>query len=341
MSSSLRKLPSLLLLALVTALLAVACGSSNDAQSVPPGAVAIVGDKPIQKSDFDQLIKQTEQNFTAQGQEFPKVGTPEYETVKKTILDGLIQQAEWELAGEEMGVKVSDEEVEKQLDALKKQYFPGDTNDEKYKAELVKAGLTDRQVRDRLEAKLLSDKIKKAVYAKVKVSDADVQTYYTTHLADYKQPESRDVRHILVKTKAQAEKLYNQIKGGANFAKLAQKYSQDTGTAAQGGKYTAYKGKSVAPFDKFVFDPKTKTGDLSHPIKTEFGWHVILVLSDVKPPSTTPLNDVKAQIHTTLLEQRQKAALDKWTKDATEKYKDEIAYAPGYAPAQAAGTTTG
>jgi foldase protein PrsA len=339
MSSSLRKLPPLLLLALVTALVAVACGSSDSTQSVPPGAVAIVGDKPIQKSDFDQLMKQTEENFKAQGQEFPKVGTTEYENVKKTILDGLVQQAEWALAGEAMGVKVSDQEVQKQLDALKQQYFPGDTNDEKYKAELAKAGLTDRQVRERIEAKLLYDKIKKAVYAKVKVTDGDVQTYYTTHLADYKQPQSREVRHILVKTKAQAEKLYEQAKGGADFAKLAEKYSQDTGTAAQGGKYTAYQGKSVAPFDKFVFD--AKTGELSHPIKTEFGWHVIKVLSDIKPPSTTPLKDVKSQIHTTLLQQRQKAALDKWTKDATEKYKDDVAYAPGYAPAQPAGTTTG
>jgi foldase protein PrsA len=340
MSSSLRKRPPLLLLALVTALVAVACGSSDSAPSVPPGAVAVVRDKPIQKSDFDQLMKQTEQNFTAQGQEFPKVGTPEYENVKKTILDGLVQQAEWELAGEAMGVKVSDQEVEKQLDALKQQYFPGDTNDEKYKAELAKAGLTDKQVRERLKAKLLSDKIKKAVYSKVKVTDGDVQTYYTTHLADYKQPDSRDVRHILVKTKAQAEKLYEQIKGGADFAKLARKYSTDTGTAQQGGKYTAYKGRSVAPFDKFVF--AAKTGELSHPIKTEFGWHVILVLSDIKPPSTTPLNkDVKSQIHTTLLQQRQKAALDKWTKDVTAKYNDDVAYAPGYAPAQAAGTTTG
>jgi parvulin-like peptidyl-prolyl isomerase len=144
-----------------------------------------------------------------------------------------------------------------------------------------------------------------------------------------------------VRTKAQAEKLYNQIKGGADFATLARKFSQDTGTKEQGGKYTAYQGRSVAPFDEFVFDPKTKTGDLSHPIKTEFGWHVILVLSDVKPESTTPLKDVKDQIRTTLLQQRQRAALDKWTKDVRDKYKGDIGYAPGYAPAPAAGTTTG
>jgi foldase protein PrsA len=338
MASSLRKHLPVLLLALVTALAAAACGSSSGPKDVPPGAIAIVGDAPVAKSDFDQLLKQAQKNFEAQNQEFPKVGTPEYENVKNTIVQGLVQQAEWEQEGEAMGIKVSDQEVQTQLDSLKQQFFQGD--DDKYKAELVKAGLTDKQVRQQLRAKLLSDKIQKAVLGKVKVTDAAIQTYYTKHKSDYKQPESREVRHILVKKKSLADKLYNQIKGGADFAKLASQYSQDTTSKADGGKFTAYKGKTVAPFDKFVFD--ADKGDLSQPIKTEFGWHIIEVLSDIKPPSTTPLKDVKETIRSTLLQQRQKAALAKWTKDVKEKYKDEIAYAPGFAPAAAqSGTTTG
>jgi parvulin-like peptidyl-prolyl isomerase len=338
MASSLRKHLPLLLLALVTALGAAACGSGSGPKAVPPGAIAIVGDKPIPKTDFDQLLTQAQKNFEAQNQEFPKVGTPEYENVKNTIVQGLVQQAEWEQEGETMGIKVSDQEVQKQLDALKQQFFQGD--EDKYKAELEKAGLTDKQVRQQLRAKLLSDKIQKAVLGKVKVTDAAIQTYYTNHKSDYKQPESRDVRHILVKTKALADKLYNQIKGGADFAKLARKYSQDTASKAAGGNFTAYQGKTVAPFDKFVFD--AQKGDLSKPIKTEFGWHIIEILSDVKPASTTPLKDVKETIRSTLLQQRQKAALTQWTKDVKEKYKDEVAYAPGFAPAPAqTGTTTG
>jgi parvulin-like peptidyl-prolyl isomerase len=337
MSSSLRKSLPLLLLALVTALVASACGSGAGAKAVPPGAVAAVRDKPIAKADFDQLMKQAEETFKAQNQDFPKVGTPEYENVKQTVLDGLIQQAEWELEGEAMGIRVSDQEVQKQLNSLKQQYFQGD--EDKYKAELAKAGLTDEQVRSRLKAKLVSDKIKKAVYAKVKVTDAEIKAYYDAHKANYQQPESREVRHILVKTKAQAEKLYEQIKGGADFAELARKYSLDTGTKERGGKYTAYRGRSVKPFDKFVF--AAKTGELSHPIETEFGWHVILVLSDIKPESTTPLAKASGSIRTTLLPEQQQRALDSWAKDVKQKYADDVSYAPGYAPAPATGTTTG
>ena len=338
MHSSLRKFLPLLLLALVAVLLAAACGSGNSAKDVPAGSIAIVGDQAISKSTFDQLLKQTKANYEAQKQTFPSVGTPEYESVKTTIVKGLVQQAEWVQEGAVMGLKVSDQELQKRLVDFKQQYFQGD--EAKYKAALAQKGVTDQDVRDEISARILSEKIYKAVIGKVKVTDAEIKAYYEKNKAQFAQPESREVRHILVKKKALADKIYNQLKSGADFAKLAEKYSIDTGTKVNGGKYTAYKGKSVAPFDKFVFS--AKTGDLSKPVHTTFGWHVIEVLGDIKPPSTTPLADAKAQIRATLLPSKQKTALKKWVADVKEKYKDEISYAPGYAPAQqAAGTTTG
>jgi parvulin-like peptidyl-prolyl isomerase len=83
-------------------------------------------------------------------------------------------------------------------------------------------------------------------------------------------------------------------------------------------------------------------GELSHPIKTQFGWHVIKVLSDTKPPGPQPLADAKDSISATLLKQKQDQALKDWVKDAAAKYP--ATYATGYAPPQtttAAGTTTG
>lgn len=334
MAPSLRKLIPLLLLALVTALLAAACGSGEDAKTVPAGAIAVVGDQTIPKADLDQLFAQAKKNADATQQEFPNVGSPEYEDLKTRLVSSLVQEAEWEQAGAEMGIKVTDKEVETQLSAFKQQYFNGE--EEKYKAELAKQGLTDQQVRERIRARLLSHKIYNVVTGKVEVTDAEIEAYYDAHKSQYEQPESREVRHILVKKKALADRLYNEIKGGADFARLARKYSVDTGSAQKGGKLTAYKGKTVAPFDKFVF--AARTGDLSQPIKTEFGWHVIEVLSDVKPPSTQTLSDARDSISTTLLKQQQNEALQKWTRDTKAKY--EVTYAPGYAP-PATATTTG
>jgi foldase protein PrsA len=337
MASSLRKLLPLLLLALV-ALLAAACGSSEDAKSVPAGAVALVGDEPIQKADLDRLLARAQKNYEAQKQDFPKVGTPEYENLKSTLLKGLVQQSQWEQAGAKMGVIVSDKEIDTRLDALKQQYFKGD--EEKFQAELDKQGVTVDQVRDQLRARMLSDKIYKAVIDKVTVTDAETKAYYDNHKAQYMQPESREVRHILVKNKALADELYTKLKNGADFEALAKKYTQDTPSKPDGGKLTAYKGKTVPPFDKFVFS--AKVGELSHPIRTQFGWHVIEVLSDTKPPAAQPLAQAKDSISATLLDQQQQAALKKWVQDAESSY--DVTYAPGYAPAPTgtgSGTSTG
>jgi foldase protein PrsA len=336
MASSLRKLLPLLLLALI-ATLAAACGSSDSAKTVPAGAVAVVGDDTIEKADLDRLLAQTKARYEAQKQDFPEVGTPDYQNLKSTLLKGLVQQSQWEQAGAAMGVTVSDKEIDTRLEALKQQYFKGD--EEKFKAELEKQGLTEEALRDQLRSRMLSDKIYNAVISKVEVSDAEIKAYYDSHKAQFLQPESREVRHILVKKKALADELYVKLKNGADFASLAKKYTQDTASKADGGKFTAYKGKTVAPFDKFVFS--AKVGELSHPIKTSFGWHVIEVLSDTKPAAAQPLAEAKDGISSTLLKQQQDQALKDWVRDAETKY--EVTYAPGYAPAPTttAATSTG
>jgi parvulin-like peptidyl-prolyl isomerase len=181
------------------------------------------------------------------------------------------------------------------------------------------------------------------VTKKATATEQEIKAYYDKNKAQYEQPESREVRHILVKKKALADEIYAKLKNGADFAKLAERYSDDTASAAEGGKFKAYKGKTVAPFDKFVF--AADTGDLSKPIKTEFGWHVIEVLEDVKPPSAQPLDEVRDSINSTLLQEEQNKALQAWVAETKTKY--DVVYAPGYVPAATTtrgattGTTTG
>jgi foldase protein PrsA len=337
MSSHIRRDITLLLLALIAALAVSACGGGSDAREVPQGAIAVVGEKTVTKEEFDKLVEQQKASAEAQKQDFPEPGTAEYEALKATVVKGLVEQKEWELEGESMGIKVTDQEVQAELDKLKQQFFQGD--EQKYEAELAKQNLTDEDVRNELRTRILTNKIYEAVTKKVTVSDADIKAYYDKNPTQYQQPASREVRHILVKTEALAQKLHDQIASGADFAKLAKKYTQDTASKADGGKFTAFKGRTVAPFDEFVFS--AKTGELSDPIKTEFGWHIIEVLSAVKPATTTPLDEVKDSIKTTVLQTKQNAAMKAWIAALPAKYADEVAYAPGYAPASATDTNGG
>ena len=94
------------------------------------------------------------------------------------------------------------------------------------------------------------------------------------------------MRHILVKTRAQANGLYDQLQAGGDFAVLAKKFSEDTGSKANGGKLTISRGQTVAPFDQTAF--LLKKNDISRPVKTEFGYHIIQPIGDVKETEGHP-----------------------------------------------------
>jgi len=146
------------------------------------------------------------------------------------------------------------------------------------------------------------------------------------------QPERRDVRHILVQKKALADRLYAQLKAGANFAALAKKYSKDPGSAAKGGKLTITRGQTVPPFDKTAFS--LKTGQLSQPVKTQFGWHIIQALSPIKAPASTPLSKVKSSIQQQLEQKKKNELMTKWVDDTKKQFckPGKISFAAGYKP---------
>ena len=191
-----------------------------------------------------------------------------------------------------------------------------------------------------IRANLLSDAVYKKVTAGVSVGDLDAKDYYIAHAPQYSQPESRQVRHILVKDKATADKLEAQLKAGADFGGLAKKYSQDPGSKSQGGKLTIQKGQTVPQFDKVAFE--LKTGQTSPPVHTQFGWHIIQALGNVTPRKATPFAQVKEAIKQQLLQQQRSASLTTWLAGVKREFASKISYATGLAPpTETAGTTTG
>ncbi len=328
---------SLLILISVLALLAAAgCGGGGG--SVPEDAVAVVDGQDVPRSQYDALITQAKKTFKTQKRDFPKAGTAERKQLDQQAVAFLVQRVELAKAAEDMKIEITDADVNKQLDQIKKQYFAGD--EKRYQKQLKQQGLTDEQVRNDVRANVISEKLFNEVTKDVKASDADIQKYYEDNKAQYGTPESRDVRHILVKTKAQADKLYDQLKGGANFAALAKKFSQDPGSKDQGGKYTVVKGETVAPFEQTAF--LLDKGQISRPVKTQYGYHIIQPLSEMKAATTQPLNKtLKDQIRTTLLTQKRQTAMNTWVKDLEAKNKDKIDYATGFEPPASSTTSTG
>ncbi len=145
------------------------------------------------------------------------------------------------------------------------------------------------------------------VQAGVKVTDEQLHARYEKDKASYQTPEQRHAQHILIavakpaddaKAKAQAEDLYKQIKAGADFAKLAKQYSTDTTSAAKGGDLGwATRDVYVKEFADKLFS--MKQGEVSEPVKTQFGYHIIK-LDGIRPGVTRSFEEVHDELAASL-----------------------------------------
>jgi len=151
------------------------------------------------------------------------------------------------------------------------------------------------------------------------VTDAEVKAEYEKFKAQSAGTEYQ-ASHILVPTEDEAKKLIAQIKGGANFAELAKKYSKDPGSGANGGDLGFAAASSYVPeFSAALI--KLKKGEMTQePVKTQFGYHIIK-LDDTREAKFPPLDEVKAQLKQRMEQQKLAAYRDELRAKAKTDYK--------------------
>ncbi|MBN9673949.1 peptidylprolyl isomerase [Labrenzia aggregata] len=147
------------------------------------------------------------------------------------------------------------------------------------------------------------------------ISDEEIQAAYDKEFADFVGDEEINARHILVKEKAEAEALIEELDGGADFAELAKEKS--TGPSGPNGGDLGYftQGQMVKPFEDAVFalEPGSYTKE---PVETQFGWHVIK-LEDKRRQEKPALETVTDQLRQQLFRERYEAKMAE-LKDAVE-----------------------
>jgi peptidyl-prolyl cis-trans isomerase D len=159
-------------------------------------------------------------------------------------------------------------------------------------------------------------------------SQQEIKQYFATHQSDYSVPEQARSRHILIKVaagadaktdaaaKAKAAGLLKQIQGGANFADLARKNSDDPGSKDRGGELDfARRGTMVPEFENAIFTQKI--GDTKI-VKTQFGYHIVQV-EERKPAHTESLNEVLPTIQATLIRKKAVVAEENYARTLTSE----------------------
>jgi foldase protein PrsA len=370
-------LPAAALLA-AAALGISACGGGG----VPGNSVATVGDQTIKRDTFDHWMKiiaisQASQTNPAAAKDAkvpdapdfkqcaanakktapkPAKGQPEpteasfvaqcktqYEQFKTEVLGFLIRSTWLDQEATKQKIKVTDGELQKQIDDIKKQQFAQKGSYEKF---LQNAGLTNEDVLFQQRVRELQDKITaKVTKGKDTVTDAQIADYYNKNKSRFASPERRDLRIVLTKQKDQAAKAKAALQSGQSWKSVAKKYSIDQASKSNGGKLAGVaKGQQEKALDTAVF--KAKQGKLVGPIKTQFGWYVFDV-TKVTPAKTQSLDQSKDSIKQILQSQGQQTALKKFGDDYRKRYKAETDCRKDYqvddcknAPKKAATQTT-
>jgi peptidyl-prolyl cis-trans isomerase C len=148
---------------------------------------------------------------------------------------------------------------------------------------------------------------------KSSVSDTEAKKFYDSQIAQMKPQEELKARHILVESKDKAKEVFEKIAHGGDFAKLAKEFSKDPGSKDDGGDLGFFgRGQMVPQFEEAAF--ALKPGDVSQPIETQFGWHLIRI--DEKREKTPPAYDqVKDRIVASMIHRKaQELATDLRTK---------------------------
>ncbi len=282
-------LPLLLVLAAAPMAPAIA---QTPAAARPPAAqtldrvAATVNDEVVLESEvWDQV-----QQILARAQARPD--SAEIDTLRRQVLDNLINMKVVYAEARKANVSVSDAElerfVEQALDGKRQEVGGEAALEEALRRENLTLDQLKRQYRDQIRIELVSERFKDRQVQKPRVTPAEAEAFFAAHPERFpkKSPEYRlAVIQIPVAAdsvtdaaaRATATAARKRIVGGEKFAKVVAELSDDTGTARSGGDLGFFtRGTTVPEFEKVAFSQRI--GVVSEPIRTPFGWHLVEVL---------------------------------------------------------------
>jgi peptidyl-prolyl cis-trans isomerase C len=290
-----------------------------------PEVVARVNGEAVDKAEFEKAIKSIEERNGS------TVPADQRDRVYRSVLDQIIGYKLLVQESKARNVTVPDTDIDARIAQIRGQ-FP---TEEAFKQTLEQQHMTVDQLRADARSEMLVTKmLQSEVESKVSIKPEQVADFYQKNPDRFKQAERVRASHILISVprnadaaakqtaKTKAEGVLKEVKAGKDFAALAKQYSEDPGSAQNGGDLNFFgRGQMVGPFDQAVF--AMTPGQTSDLVETQFGYHIIK-LTEKQPSRTVALDEVRPQIQQFLENQARQDATQKFVESLKAKGKVEI-----------------
>ncbi|WP_105617009.1 peptidyl-prolyl cis-trans isomerase [Vallitalea okinawensis] len=321
------KLMKSLVLGLLSVLLVfsiVGCSSEEGQEKVDENkeVAAMVGDTPIYQEEVDLQMDYMKMMMELQyGAEYKEnVEIMAYlEQQEQEYLNYLIETQLLTQKAKELDFAVNDEDIQAEYDKAKANY---DT-EEAFIEALNANALDEESFKERIKEGLMVNQLIEQYTADVTVTDEEIETYYNENLVQFTTGAGADMAHILVATEEEAIKVKEEYDNGASFEDLAAQYGTD-GTKDQGGAL------GFVTYDDPGFDAdfragaaELEEGQVSEPVKTQFGWHLIKV-TNLQEEVVMPLEDAKVQISESLTAEKKNEIMAQELETLKEEITVEI-----------------
>lgn len=293
--------------------LVLLCTTTMVSAEIVEAIVARVGDRIITRTDFlerlDRELREVEANTPPDRREAVK------EKRRQDLLDDMISELLIRDRADQIGITITDREVNDAVDQLKSQY--GIETDEAFEASLEQAGMTRTQMEERLRETLRSNKLfSRELRSRSQLADKDLRKRYEREKERYRLPERAEVREIILlipedadasnvaRLEARAKEAWERATSGEAFDALVAEYSEAPSKQDAGKIGIVSKGELLPALDSGVF--ASDAGAIIGPIRTRFGFHILSI--DQRLPSEVPAFD---EIKETLRQEESEAAFQR------------------------------
>ncbi len=301
-----KKIAKVLSLGLVLTTTLTACGNK-------PGVAATVNGVDIPVETFnEEYAAQRNSIVLTSGEDYlkEKLGKEDMtidQGIREFVLNNLVQMELVRQDAEKKDIKVDEKKVDEQINAIIEQ----SGSKEKFEEQLKEQGITEKFFRDYLAKQELVKEYQDNLKEELKISEEDAKAIYEKDKDKY---FVADADHILVETEDEAKSIEKEIEEGKDFNELAKEKSKDPTAKDNGGKLGEFStGQMVKEFEDAVV--KMKEGEISDPVKTQFGYHLIK-LNSLRHKE---FDEVKDQIIETATSEKLTEYLNKLEKDAKVK----------------------